>query len=966
MTAPPAHSLWRSQAELEDDPAFLARLGREFPGLDRLLLDRSAAEGPDRRQVLRLMGASLALGLAGCDPGQPKGRIIPAVVAPPGILPGAENAYATASVLDGYATGVLVRHQSGRPMRVDGNPAHPASLGAADPIAQAQILSLYDPERAHGISRQRQPAGWSEFMASLAARRADMAGRRGAGLRILTGTVTSPTRAARLTALAAKYPEFRWHQWQPVSRDAVRQGALLAYGRPVATLYRLDQAELILVIDSDLLSSAPGHLRHARDFAGRRNPAEGPMSRLYAIESTPTLTGIAADQRFIAGPRDLAAIMAALAAGILHDADPGSDRPPWLGPLIADLKAHAGRALIHVGPHQPAEYHALAHAMNEALGGRGRTFRLVAPVEVAPIDQAASLRELIADMAAGRVQDLVILDENPAFAAPPGLGFVEALQRVPFSVSLGQEMDETAHAVAWHLPEAHPFEAWSDARSDDGTATILQPQAMPLFGGHGALEFLALLAGEQAADGLALVRATWREHLDDPAWHQALAGGLIERSEAPTVDVPLRAEAGRTPIPTPGPGPIALLVRPDPHLWDGRFANNGWLQELPRPLTKLTWDNPLLIAPALARSLGVANGDKVAITAGATRLTLPVWVQPGQAADCVTAFMGFGRRHIGGVGLNAGFDVTPLTGAAGPLSIVKVDGTYPLATTEHHNALDASPEGIVRHGTLDQFAAGEAIAGTPAPQRSLYGPPPASADVAWGMAIDLNRCIGCNACVTACQAENNVPVVGKDQILREREMHWLRIDRYYAGDAGDPEILLQPMLCMHCEEAPCEVVCPVGATLHDAEGLNVMVYNRCVGTRFCSNNCPYKVRRFNYYAFARDEVRGIQARNQEVSVRARGVMEKCSFCIQRIAAARIAADETGDPIADGVVVTACQAACPTQAISFGNLRDPEARVARRQASPLAYRLLDELNTRPRVSYEARVRNPNPAIREGAA
>ena len=946
--------IWRSLAEHEGDPAFMARVAEEFPGLARVL-----AEGTDRRQVLKLMGASLVLGLGGCDPGDPKGQIIPGIKAPAGVVPGVENQYATASVLDGYATGIRVRHQDGRPMQVVGNPDHPASLGAADPIAQARILSLYDPDRSHGVTNRNQAAGWAAFLATFEQRRAGIAARKGEGLSILTGTVTSPTLAAQLAQLQQLYPQMRWQQWQAINRDAVRQGAMLAYGRPVDAIYRLDQAEVILTIDSDLLSTAPGHLRHARDFAARRNPVAGAMSRLYAVESTPDVTGILADHRIVAGPREIHGALTSLAAVILRNGTLEPGTPGWIAPAIADLKARSGAALIHIGPDQPAESHALVHALNEALGGRGKTFDLIEPVEASPIDQAASLRALIADMAGGRVEDLLILGENPVFTA--SAAFAEALKQVPFSVSLGLEPDETAELTTWHLPEAHSLEAWSDARAHDGTVTILQPQVQPLFGGHSAHEVLALLAGNGAPDGFKLVRQAW-SRLDDAAWHQALASGVITGTARKLSDVRL-SEIGEPTLAAPIDRPITLLLRPDPYLWDGRFANSAWLQELPRPLTKLVWDNPLLIAPALARELGVGNGDLVKLSAGGKSLSVPVWIQPGQAADCVTAYRGFGRRQVGAVGKNAGFDFLVL--GDGALSIEKASGMHALATTEHHNPLDAAPAGVVRHGTAAAFAADPKFLQTPDAQASLYPPQPVT-EMAWGMSIDLNTCIGCNACVTACQAENNVPVVGKDEVLREREMHWLRIDRYYEGPVEAPRVLLQPMLCMHCEEAPCEVVCPVGATMHDAEGLNVMVYNRCVGTRFCSNNCPYKVRRFNYFAFARDEVRAIQSRNQEVSVRARGVMEKCSFCIQRIAAARIDADKEDRAIRDGEVVTACQAACPTRAISFGNIRDGASVVAKRKASPLAYALLDDLNTKPRVTYEGRIRNANPAIQEGSA
>ena len=905
----------------------------------------------DRRQILKIMAAGMTLGgVSGCD--SHGDVLMPAVVAAPGIVPGIPNFYSSASVIGGYAEGALGKHRDGRPIKVEGNPNHPASLGATDIFAQAMLLDFYDPDRAHGPITAGRPSGWAHFLAAL--KRQQIRGER---FRILTGTVTSPSLAAQIEHLRSVYPGLRWHQWEAVSRDSVRGGAQIAYGRAVEMVPHLAKADVILAIDSDLLSSAPGHLAFARAFAGRRNPAQtGKMSRIYAVESTPTLTGLAADHRFSVGPADLHAALTGLAGAILRN-ETVPDRLPWLAAVVNDLKTHRGSALLQIGPDQPPEAHALVHAINEALGGRGRLYDLLPSAEAEPIDQTASLAELVRDMDAGNVDTLLILDGNPAFTAPADLGFKEALKRVAFSVNLAAAPDETSAVATWHIPKTHPFEAWDDARAFDGSLTLIQPQSLPLHGGKSAHEMLALFAGDDAPDGKALLQKGWQ----DPAWHKALMTGVVEGTASKPIGDSLRNVAA---LPAPPEAPITVLFRPDPQILDGRFANNAWLQELPRPLTKLTWDNPLLIPPGLAKKLGLENGDRVALTANGGKVEVPVWVQPGQSEDVVTALFGYGRHRSGTVGEGAGFDFYPLRHAGALVqaaaSLEKIPGRFPLATTEHHALIDEEDHELARTATLAAFVANRNVVQTPKmpAKASLYAgdQPPSSADTAWGMSIDMNACIGCNACVSACQAENNIPVVGKDQVMREREMHWLRIDRYY--ESG-----FQPVLCMQCEEAPCEVVCPVGATVHDSEGLNGMVYNRCIGTRFCSNNCPYKVRRFNYLAYSREEKRIPESRNPEVSVRARGVMEKCTFCVQRIAEARIQADIENRPVRDGEIKTACQSACPTQAFTFGNIRDPESEVSKRKASPLSYAMLGDLNTRPRVTYEGRIVNESPDLKE---
>jgi len=954
---PPVGRQWRSLELLADDPSFVARAAQEFPGLAEAL-----ASPHDRRRVLKLMAAAFAMGgLGGCDVGAPGGTLIPAVRVPPNIIPGLPNFYSTAIVLDGYATGVVVRHQMGRPIKVEGNPQHPASLGATDVFAQAQVLDFYDPDRSWGITAHGLPADRQAMLTALAAQRTRINGNHGAGFRILTGAITSQTMAAQLDALLSGFPEARWHQWEPVSRDNVWKGGGLAYGQSVEVIPNLDKADVVLAIDSDLLSSAPGHLRFARDFASRRNPTRTQkMLRLYAVEPTPTLTGSVADHRFIAGPRDLHQVIIALAAGILEQSPP-SPAPDWVGKVIADLTANLGRALVHLGPDQPPETHALVHAINAKLGAPGATLELIAPVVHSPVDQAASLNDLVEDMRAGKVGTLLIIDSNPAYAAPAALGFTEALKRVDFSMTLTAAPNETSNATVWGVPMAHAWETWSDARAYDGTATVLQPQALPLYQGTSMHRMLALFTDPTPTPTLDIVQGTWKSRMGAnfaQGWHDALANGVVPNTASPKANLSLRSNAGRQMPPAPSDHPLTILFRPDPNLWDGRYANNAWLQELPRPLTKLTWDNPLLIAPEHARRLNLRNGDNARLSIGDVSATAPVWIMPGQAADCVVALLGSGRRDAGTVGSGAGFDFYPLTGRTDVPALEKAAGGVDLASTDHHNLIFNVSGDIVKHGTLAEYAKDPHFLASGEQEPHLYRWKP-EGPAAWAMSVDLNACIGCNACVVACQAENNIPVVGKQQVIHEREMHWLRIDRYYEGSPDAPASYFQPMLCMQCEQAPCEVVCPVGATVHDSEGLNVMVYNRCVGTRFCSNNCPYKVRRFNYFDFAQEEQRPPQARNPDVTVRGRGVMEKCTFCLQRIAEARIAADRDNRPVGD--VKTACQAACPTQAFTFGNMAAPESEVAKRKQSPLDYALLADQNTHPRVTYEARIRNPNPSI-----
>ena len=951
--------LWRSAQELAADPEFLKRAAAEFPSL------APGLSGPSRRRILQLMGAAFAMsGLSACDFGGPGGVLVPAVRSPPNIIPGLPNRYATAHVHDGYAMGTVVTHNMGRPFRVDGNPQHPSNLEATDPFSIAEVLDFYDPDREFGLTKDGVATDQQSLAAALLSERTRLAKAHGAGLRILTGTISSPTLARQLEAVLAQYPEARWHQWQPISRDNAMRGAILAYGKPLELVAHLDKADVILAIDSDLLSSAPGWVRYGRDYASRRNPTRThKMSRLYVVEPSASVMGAIADQNFPAGPAELHKVLLAVAAGVLKSPAP-SDAPDWAGRISADLVANRGRAFVHVGPDQPPETHALVHAINEALGGRDLTYELVDPIAHAAQDQSESLQQLVQDMGTGKVSALVIVDQNPVWAAPANLGFAEAMQRVPFSIALSVHPNETTAVAGWALPLKHPWETWSDARGHDGTATIMQPQALPLFGGYGLSELLELIAGSAPGE-IDIVQETWKPSFAgnfDASWRQALAQGVIANTASPRADTPLRADAARSMPPEPPKRSLNLLFRPDPSLWDGRHANNPWLQELPRPLTKITWDNPLHIAPALASQFGLANGDNVQIKVGEASVTAPVWIVPGQAPDVVTAPLGGGRVNVGSVGQGAGFNYYPLTGADIEPSFMRAAGHTELASTVHHNILLETDEKILKHGTLAEFRQKPDFAHNERPEQHLYRwVPPGPA--AWAMSVDLNRCIGCNACVVACQSENNIPTVGKEQVQLEREMSWLRIDLYHEGEIGNPEKFFEPVLCMHCEQAPCELVCPVMATNHNSEGLNLMIYNRCIGTRFCSNNCPYKVRRFNFHGYGRQQTRPAVSWNPGVTVRGRGVMEKCTYCVQRIAEERIAADRENRP--ERTIKTACQQACPTQVFTFGNLHNLDDDVVKRKKSLLDFAMLEDQNTQPRTTYEAIVRNPNPEIRDKA-
>jgi molybdopterin-containing oxidoreductase family iron-sulfur binding subunit len=981
---------WRSLEEFAGSPEFQDMLHREFP--------KGASEWLDsvsRRGFLQLMGASLAMaGMTGCTK-LPLQEIVPYVRQPEQFIPGVATYYATAFTLSGYANPLLVESHLGRPTKIEGNNLHPASLGGTDIFAQASILGMYDPDRSQAITHLGDVEPWAEFAKEIKGPLAVQKTLGGAGIRILTQTISSPTLNDQIHAFLAMYPKAKWHVYEPVNRDNALEGAKLAFGEAVETRYDFSKAEVIVSLDADFLSAGfPGNVRYIRDFAKKRNP-DAEMSRLYVVESNPSSTGAKADHHLPLRAMEVEHFAKALASAIGVNgggAMDSGDTAKFIRALAGDLQKHKGASVIIAGDHQPPAVHALAHAMNVALGNVGRTVVYTDPVDANPVNQTESLRDLVSDMRAGNVDLLVIMSGNPLYDAPADLGFGDCLKnsKVGLRIYHGLYQNETAELCHWNVNEAHYLEAWSDGRAYDGTVSLVQPLIAPLYAGKSAHEMLSALVGVSDASGYDIVRGYWQKQHAGPEfetwWRKTLNDGFIEGSAYTPKSVSLK-------LPSLPAAPAAdansdaksdansleVNLRRDPSVYDGQFANNGWLQELPKPMSKLTWDNAVLIGPKMADREGIKTMDVVTLELAGRKITGPVWIQAGHPDHSVTVHLGYGRRKAGRAGTGAGFDAYALrtTNAlwfATGGKLTKTGDHYQLASTQGYQTMDTgdgATRPLVREATLEEYRKEPRFAkeDEPPPTLTLYpGFDYKKSPDAWGMTIDLNACVGCNNCIVACQSENNIAVVGKEQVVRGRHMHWIRVDAYYQGDRDSPKAHFQPVPCMQCENAPCELVCPVGATVHSSEGLNDMVYNRCVGTRYCSNNCPYKVRRFNFLLFQDWETPQYKMmRNPDVSVRSRGVMEKCTYCVQRITEHRIDAETAAVrenrefKIEDGSLQTACQQSCPADAIVFGNINDPNSRVARLKAQNRNYGLLADLNTRPRTTYLAEIRNPNPEL-----
>src|SRR5579872_6417839 len=965
---------WRGLEELAGSEEFREMMHREFP--------KGASEWLDtvsRRGFLKLMGASLAMaGMTACTK-QPLEPIVPYVRQPEDIVPGIPKFFATAFTLGGYASPLLVESHLFRPTKIEGNDQHPASLGGTDVFSQASILGMYDPDRSQNITYLGEVRTWGNFVEALRGPLNSQKAVQGGGIRILTQTISSPTLADQLRSVLRLFPQAKWHVYEPINRDNLLEGAKLAFGQPVETRYDFAKADVILSLDADFLYAGfPGFTRYARDFASRRNPDSVNMNRLYVVESGMTSTGAKADHRLPIRATEIADLAGALgnALGITTGGRAFTgEMQKHLASVTRELQAHRGSSIVIAGDHQLPTVHAMAHAINQSLGNIGKTVFYTDPVDANPVNQTESLKDLVADMRGGKVDLLLIIGGNPAYDAPADFGFADALKNtsIPMRVHLGLYQDETAELCQWHINETHYLEAWGDGRAYDGTVSILQPLIAPLYSGKSAHEVLALLSGQNEATGYDLVQGYWKKQHPgadfDTFWRKSLHDGWIEGTTfAPRQLTPKGNPTGGA---SAGAGnAIEINFHRDPCVYDGSFSNNGWLQELPKPLSKMTWDNPVLISPAMADRMHLASEDVVNLELNGKKITAPVWVQAGHPDNCVTVYLGYGRRRAGRVGTGAGFDFYSLRYSAAPwsasgLSLTKAEGTYKLATTQGYQTMetqDGNSRPLVRTRSLEEYHKEPDFAKDeqPAPGLTLYpGYDYSKEPYAWGMAIDLNACVGCNNCMVACEAENNSPVVGKEQVVKGRHMHWIRIDAYYQGDRDNPKAYFQPVPCMQCENAPCELVCPVGATVHSTEGLNDMVYNRCVGTRYCSNNCPYKVRRFNFLLFQDWETPQYKMmRNPDVTVRSRGVMEKCTYCIQRITQHRIDSERENRKIQDGELKTACQQSCPANAIIFGNINDPDSQVSKLKGLPRNYSLLADLNTRPRTTYLAEIRNPN--------
>jgi Fe-S-cluster-containing dehydrogenase component/anaerobic selenocysteine-containing dehydrogenase len=999
-TTPP---VWRNLAEAEQgyQPSPFA------PPADL------GGSGLERREFMRLLGASLALaGVSGCGFQQPTEKILPYSKMPEHGASGDPLYFATTYCCGTRAVGVLAESHSGRPTKIEGNLQHPASHGATDAATQASVLSLYDTRRSQSVRHLGEIATWEAFLAALRTTLGELSPER--GLRILTESTTSPTTARLLREITEQFPNARRHHYEPTHADEAYRAQQRAFGRAVQPVYRFEQADVVVSLDSDFLSGLDGGVRYARDFMSGRDLTgdRREMNRLYVAEASVSGTGAAADHRLPLRPTELVRVARALAArlgvsdGIANDAERNLSAATrsWVAAAADDLLKARGAGVVVVGDRQPWQVHWLAYRLNETLGNVGTTVRYVEPVEDTPADHASSIAELTADLEAGRVGALLIVGGNPVYTAPVDLNFGEKLRKPNvLTAHLSPYFDETSTACRWHVPAAHYLESWGDARTFDGTASLVQPLIAPLFSGKTADEFIFAATGNSSMSAYELVRETWQAERGDgfaELWTNALREGIIPDTAAAAVTVTAAAppteiwnEPNVAGAANSSAAKLEAVFAPDPTIGDGRHYGNSWLQELPKTWTRLTWSNAVLVSPATAKYLGVSSEDVVEVRAGDRTVTGPIWITPGHAADTVTLHLGYGRRLGQAWGEPHGFDAYKLRSreamsTPASVTITPTGRSRKLACTQDHHS--TAGRDIVRTLTFDEFVKRvesesshhkDALsADKPHEERDdHHGHPTLYPDweykgAAWGMAIDLSKCLDCGACVVACQAENNIPVVGEEQVLNGREMHWLRIDRYFHGDQAEPEamladpkVLLEPMMCQHCEHAPCEVVCPVAATSHSSEGLNEMTYNRCVGTRYCSNNCPYKVRRFNFLEFNNPSspLAALQP-NPDVTVRSRGVMEKCTYCVQRINGARINASieaaHTGEPmkIADGAVVTACQAACASQAIVFGDINDPNSRVSKIKADPRNYGVLEELGVRPRTTYLSHVSNPNPS------
>ncbi len=977
---------WRSLNEIAETEEFSSWVEAEFP-------NKSTIKQVDRRDFLRFMGASILMAsLGGCrSVFMEDQNFVPYVKNPEGLVPGNPLYYASMHSLGGYASGVLVRSDMGRPMKVDGNPVCGKGTNS---VTQASILDMYDPDRSKQVLDRGVVSTWDFFFKAVK-NYLETSNKSGKGVRILTDFTSSPSFIDLMSKIKKQYPHLEWISYEPVSRDNVLQGSQLAYGQVVETNYHLKHAKVVVSFDADFLESMPGAVKMSGDFMGakkiRGNKAD--TNRLYSFECAPSLTGANSDHKWPVVPSQMESLIGYIAGllgvpGVTGGALPDNVEANAVDALVKDLLKNKGKSALIAGDFLSAECHAIVHGMNDVLQNVGSTVMYNKPVVHEAEKSYESLQKLTHDMSNGMVDVLLIMGTNPVFTAPADLNFSEQLKKVKLKAYLGIHEDETSKCCDWVLPSTHYLETWGDGRSSDGTVCLAQPLiSSPLYSSckskESVLSRLFLPLGsmkskfEEPFASEEIVNNFWMEQLGSVSyqknWKKSLEKGVVSGTSLPTVNVSLNLRLNvRTDLGDQG---LEVMFRPDPTIYDGRYANNGWLQELPKPLTKLTWDNTVQVSAKLAEREGLKPEDVVLLELEGRSIEAPIWIVPGQPDNTVLLHLGYGRDMNGLVAEGAGFDAYKLRNSndvwnAAGIKLSKTGKRYDLASTQMHQNMEGRD--LVRTGSVAELSKNPSFEPEGVHHRkpmNLY-PDNIFEDKGyqWAMVIDLNQCTGCGSCVTSCQVENNIPVIGKDQTRRGRHMHWIRVDTYFGPRSGEanldnPSVHFQPITCMHCEKAPCEPVCPVGATNHSHEGLNQMVYNRCIGTRYCANNCPYKVRKFNYLNFGDnvDYPTKNLLNNPRVTVRGRGVMEKCSFCVQRINAARITAKKENRKIRDGEIVVACQESCTTNAIYFGDKNDPNSEVSKMRKEPRNYVLLEELNVRPRTSFLGRVRNPNPEI-----
>ncbi|MFH5885115.1 TAT-variant-translocated molybdopterin oxidoreductase [Halalkalibaculum sp. DA3122] len=1003
---------WKSLNELAKNDEYQKFVDREFPEDATELNDKVS-----RRSFLRVMGASIALaGFASCR--RPVQKILPYSNQPEEVVPGEPLYYASAMPFQDALTGIVIENHEGRPTKIEGNEMHPASGGSSSIFNQGAVLNMYDPDRSRFVRRNGERSSYNEFVSFCNEHFSDT----GRNIAFISEANSSPTFNRLRDQALNTFSNARWVTYEPFGEDNALEGTSIAFGQRLRAINHFDQADIIVALDNDFLNPAANKnsVQDTLNYTqGRKvESAEEEMSRLYAVESTFTMTGSNADNRLRLKSSEIELFVYALAAELASSlggltefsgySNKFSDHE-WIPVLAEDLLANRGTSVVTVGNEHAPSVHATVAAINRELDNAGRTVTYHEVPYLQDQYNREALEEVIADLHDGGIDTVVLVGTNPAFTAPADLNFTEAIQNAGTVVHLSDYYDETSKLAQWHVNRAHFLEAWGDGYSFAGTRSVVQPQIEPLFSGVSDIEFLNSVVTGEKTKGYDLVQTTWNDFIDgsfSSGWNRILHDGLDDEATFPQVSVDIssgfQSSVSSFLNNVAESGGIEVVIRPDSKIFDGRYANNGWLQELPDPMTKITWDNVALMSKNTAEELGiqqaglgVAKVQKIAITIDGTTVEVPAWVQPGHADDSITVTVGYGREGIGKVANKTGVDTYPLRTTnsmhfATDVTIENAGGSYEIACTQDHNSMEG--RSLLRHATLQEyrenpeFASYESAYNAELPGQSYAEEQGSNRPMTlfnaqddeeypdyepqWGMTIDLNSCIGCGACTVACQAENNIPVVGKREVSNGREMHWIRNDRYFEGDVDDPQALHQPVPCMHCELAPCEQVCPVAATTHSDDGMNQMTYNRCIGTRYCANNCPYKVRRFNFFNYTKeylttgDDPEVVQmAMNPDVTVRFRGVMEKCTYCVQRVNKAKIEAKkETGSPKPeDGAVKTACQQACPAKAIEFGDLTDENSNVVQAKNNERNYLLLEEVNTRPRTSYLAKLRNPNPKL-----